>query len=124
MRRARWRRSCAKAVASIGTLVATAAAPYATVLPSTARAAATTAVRVRPAPAVQITREPVAGRRAGRHRGGGRRPPRRVREELSLRQPQAQDEGARQGEQARVEAPVYGKPAVSPRRRRRGRKKL
>lgn len=124
LRRARRRWPSAKAVRSVGTAAALRAPT--TVLPPAARAAAAAAVRVRPAPAVQVPRKPVARRRAGRHRRGGcgRRPPRRVREELPLRQSQAQDEGARQGEQARVEAPVHGKPAVGPRRRRRGRQKL
>lgn len=79
-------------------------------------AAATAAVRVRQAPAVQVAREPAPGRRTGRTRDGGRTP-RRVREELSLRESQTQDEGAGQREQARVEAPVDGEPPVGPRRR-------
>jgi len=81
-----------------------------------AAATATAAVRVRQAPAVQVAREPAPGRRTGRTRGGGRTP-RRVREELSLRESQTQDEGAGQREQARLETQVDGEPPVGPRRR-------
>jgi len=91
--------------------------------PPTDRTAAAAAVRLRQAPAVQIAGKPSQGGRAGR---SDRVPPRRVREELSLRQSQTKAEGRRQGERkaARVEAPVHGESAVGPGRRRRGRQKL
>lgn len=76
-------------------------------------AAAASGLRVRSAPSVQVAGKPAPGRRIGRN---GRRPPRRVRKELSLQPCQAQDEGAGQGEQERVEAQVHGEFAVGTRR--------
>lgn len=111
-------RSAAKSVGSGTGATQPSAIPAVPVPAALPRAAE--AVRVRQAPAVQVVGKSVARRRTGRRgRCSGRRcrSPRRVREKLSLRESQAQDEGAGQGKQTRVEAQVHGKSAVGPRRR-------